>query len=463
MAPAAKRRRLACGFPASTPAAEGMDEEPLKRCRSAVSDEVHKFGSLNGVAHLVLRNGRCVFSHADGLANIKAKAPFTVRTLCRLHSCTKPLTIAAFLTLVDDGSVRLSDPVSKYVGYSKVVAERKGTRATGKGPMRAMVRPSKSTPTLKHLLAMQGGLEYNDSKEYSALMDRVKKKKIKDLATFCDELFKVPLCNDPGSHHEYSFCCDVIARICEVVSGKPLDIFIKRRLLEPLGMRDTHHNVPASKLRRRAELYNCRKLHTAKERRKAGTPYQADLWGEATAHPDLLSGGGGFLSYSDAGMWSTVQDYARFCQMLLNNGVAPGGKRVLKASTVRLLWRDGLAPFAKSDGRCKGWNDFGGSDAKENTYWDHHAWSLLNTTLDLKDPPKSSGAAREGRTMWMYGMGAYWLIDKRRKMVLVSFAQCFSDRAEQDGSDCAAFAKAAVDKGAARLKSPGKEAYYGKG
>jgi len=239
---------------------------------------------------------------------------------------------------------------------------------------------------------------------------------------------------EPGTHHEYSFCTDVIGRVCEVVSGETLDVFVRQRLLEPLGMVDTHFSVPSGKRKRAAEMYEVSGTQVKRCKREARST-------------GILSGGGGILSYDDPGMWSTVEDYGRFCQMLLDDGKSLDGRRVLSTSTVRELWKDSLAKYAGPDGRISGWNDYGGDEG--NGYWDHHAWTLINTTVALKTPPRRH-PPRTGNIMYMYGgAGTGWAIDRKRKMVAVSFAQTFGgalwQRTGSTGCYCLKLAQAAVD------------------
>ena len=98
-----------------------------------------------------------MLAHSDGFANVRAKRPFGLRTLCRLHGCTKPLVAAAFLTLVDKGKVKLSDPIGKYISFSgEVSGKGRGKR------QRLKARKVKVQPTLRHLLTMTAGLQYQD-------------------------------------------------------------------------------------------------------------------------------------------------------------------------------------------------------------------------------------------------------------------------------------------------------------
>merc|ERR1712207_129729 len=98
-------------------------------------------------------------------------------------------------------------------------------------------------------------------------------------------------------------------------------------------------------------------------------------------------------------MLSTVRDYAHFCQMILNGGKAPNGRRILKASTVKSLWEDGLAAYSGKDGRLRGWNDCEGRRSRH--IWDRQGLSILHTHIDLDRAPDASKKPRKGSSMWM--------------------------------------------------------------
>lgn len=445
-----KKRKLIAGCEVITAKQAGLSQVPLDRLRSVVHQEIHELGSLSGVAHLILKDGKCVFAHADGIADIERRSKFGLRTICALHSCSKPLTVAAFLTLLDDGKVRLSDPVSKYVQISELVA-------VGKDKTKKV----KVQPTLHHLLTQTVGLRHSDEPAYAQIVKQLKQHKITDLKGFCDTLAEVPLRSEPGALHYYSLCIDVLGRVCEVVSGEALDVFMTKRLFQPLGMVDTHFVVPPAKLQRKAALYNCKRVLDARKRKANGNkPYCSYSWKSHQMDLGVFSGGGGVLSYADAGIYSTAEDYARFCQMLLSGGVAASGRRVLRARTVKMLWKDCLTPFANKNGIEPGWTDYEGK--KMQHYWDLHAWSMLNATLDMEEKPKVGGRPRAGNTLWMYGMGAYWFLDAKRKLVAISMAQNFSSRSKDRGSDCVPFMKDAVDEGLAGSKFTKEKGYYGK-
>jgi len=351
---------------------------------------------------------------------------------------------------VDDGKVRLSDPINKYLNFPTRVAL--GSGATQKVA---------AQPVLRHLVTQVAGLRHSDEPTYAHIVEQLKEHKIKNLAGFCDALMNVPLQSQPGALHYYSLCIDVLGRVCEIVSGKALDVFMTERLFEPLGMLDTHFKVPPSKLHRKAALYDCKRVLDPKKRRaNGGKPYRAYRWQNHQMDLGVFSGGGGVLSYSDAGIYSTAEDYARFCQMLLNDGVAASGRRILRKKTVSMLWQDCLTPFAKKTGAVRGWNDYEGKSMQ--FYWDHHAWSMINGTLDMEEVPRKTGPPRRGHTLWMYGMGAYWFLDAKRKLVAVSMAQCFSSRKKDRGSDCVPFMRAAFDEGPVGATCKRENFYYGK-
>merc|ERR1719277_1711199 len=107
-------------------------------------------------------------------------------------------------------------------------------------------------------------------------------------------------------------------------------------------MKDTHFIVPSAKLRQKAIIYECKRSKVKGAKKK----FYAKRWQSHQMHPKVFSAGGGILSYSDAGMYGTAEDYARFCQMLLNGGRAPCGRQVLQKKTVRMFFKDSLVPFA---------------------------------------------------------------------------------------------------------------------
>lgn len=434
------------GFPAATPESVGLDPAPFQTLKSITKRNVRSLGALPGCAHLVLKDGKCVFAHADGLSNIEKKTKFNLRTLCPLHGASKPLVAAAFLTLLDEGRVKLSDTIDKYIPFTSRVVVGKDANST---------RNIKTQPTLRHLLTMTAGVGYDDFVGYRSAMRKATNENF-DLAALCEHIANSPLQFEPGSRYHYSFSADVIGYICERISGMKVDKFVRERLLLPLGMKDTYfeQTIPVTKQRRMTVMYSTVKRTSGSKRKGAPeTGWESEPARFSSRAPGILSCGGGVVSYRDYGMVSTVRDYARFCQMLLRGGLAPGSnRRILQESTVHALWKDGTTPFQRQDGRLPGWNDADGPAQGGNNYWDGVGWSLLNTHLVFKDPPRRT--ARKGSSMWMGGGGgAFWNVDADRGMVAITFAPVFGGRSdENDGfgplaSDATEWARAAHDQG----------------
>eukprot|EP00929_Paragymnodinium_shiwhaense_P068048 TRINITY_DN34201_c0_g1_i1.p1 TRINITY_DN34201_c0_g1~~TRINITY_DN34201_c0_g1_i1.p1 ORF type:complete len:459 (+),score=103.59 TRINITY_DN34201_c0_g1_i1:66-1442(+) len=421
-----KKRKAAprvAGFPSITPKAAGLDPQPLQAFQRALRRETCDLKSLPGSAHIVLRNGRCAFAAASGQANLKTGTKFQLDTICALHGATKPIVVAAFLTLVDEKKVRLNDPVAKYIRFPDTVAIKLPPKSKKPGQRtRRVVRKARRAPTLRHLLANVVGMTE------SPALRRVRKGAVKDLAGLCDALADAPLSAEPGTQYDYGMALDVLGRVCEAVTGDSLDALLQKRLFTPLGMKDSHFVVPSAKRHRVAPLYDAWQLK--------GGAWRMGLWKHPEAAPGIMSSSGGILSYRDAGLYSTLQDYARFLQMLMDDGKALSGVRILKAATVKSLWVDGLAPYANSAGKVKGWHDSPEPEWAEQPegFWGRTGWSLLNTHLVFDQKPRRS-PPRRSSYMWMGGGGgAYWVADKKSNLVAVSFTQCFGGRTDpEDG------------------------------
>merc|ERR1711920_212666 len=247
-----------------------------------------------------------------------------------------------------------------------------------------------------------------------------------------------------------------MGRLCEIVSGQSLDTFVQERILQPLGMKDTHfpQKLPPNKRSRVAALCSAEEASARKRQQTGCKQYVLTPYTHKDSAPGIMSSGGGILTYMDAGMLSTATDYAHFCQMILDNGTTPTGKRVLSKSSIRLMWLDSLAPFARGpETRCPGWNNCGGRGGFK--YWDYVTWSALGAHVTFDQRARDSKRTRVGLSMFMGGGGgAYWAIDRQRKTVVVSFTQNFNGRVGTDGSDghgprandAAPFARAAADK-----------------
>jgi len=354
---------------ASVEIVPGLDTAPLDAGVGRLRAQVDS-GKLPGFLSCVLLAGRCVHFHAYGLADICSDVPMKASTLFRLYSQTKPLTVVGFMQLWERGLVALEDPLSKYIpDFANAVVGDKS---------KALTRPV----TLHDLMAHTSGVGFgpgfgyeveNDYEMwYVELVRAVDLGEIKSLAEWCNRLAKVPLRFQPGKDWGYGFSSDILGRVVEVVSGTPLDVFLKHEVIDPLGMHDTGFSLPAEKVPRLAALYKREPWNGAGKNVKfitldaggsgviangakdvAGATARGE-GGTYTAPPSsvFIAGqaatvfqGGGCVCSVAGGLVSSLRDYARFGQMLLNGGELDG-QQLLKPSSVDLLWRDWLNDYS---------------------------------------------------------------------------------------------------------------------
>ena len=311
---------------AANPAEVGFSAERLKRITAALEADV-KAGIIPGALVVVGRKGRIAYSESVGQLDPEAKTPMSRDGIFRIYSMTKPITSVAAMMLMEEGKIALSDPVAKYIpefATVKVGVEKAG--ADGK-PALDLVAPRRPM-TVQDLLRHTSGLTYGFFGTGAVKQAYLDSKGIfgADLnnADFSKALATLPLMHQPGSNWEYSQSTDVLGRVVEVASGKTLYAFMKERILDPLGMKDTSFYVDdKAKFARIAE------------------PFAADRSFGVNANmsdprlPVKYESGGG-------GMVSTAADYARFLQMMLNGGQLDG-KRYISPTTVKYMTSDHTA------------------------------------------------------------------------------------------------------------------------
>lgn len=267
---------------------------------------------------LVRQDGEQIAYAEAGYADIEANKPIRRESIFRLYSQSKPITAAAAMILIERGLIDVADPVEDYLpGFSnpRVV--------TGVGKS----APAVSHPLIRDLLAMTAGLSYpgeDEAGRYAATLFSESEKRIvegcaMDTVELANAIGKLPMAFEPGTQFRYSTCADVLGAVIEVVSGKPFGQFLKEELFDPLGMKDTAFWVPQDKQTRFVTTY----------RRTSGglVRYESQHLsvGIYDKEPAFASGG--------AGLVSTLDDYARFAQMLLNGGELDG-QRILGRATV---------------------------------------------------------------------------------------------------------------------------------
>ncbi len=312
------------------PAAAGFSAERLKRIDAAMDEWVSK-GYMNGAAALIIRNGEVAYYKAAGFNDLDTRSPLDKTGIFRIASQTKAITSVAVMMLFDEGKLLLNDPVSKYIpGFKNqqvLVKLNPDTTYT--------TVPARRNITIKDLLTHTSGLGYAmiGSREANAIYHKFGLTagigpQRESLLSAMTRLGEAPLMHQPGEKWTYGLNTDLLGCLVEVVSGMSLDQFLRTRLFEPLGMKDTYFNVPASKADRLVNLYTEQpegKLVKASGMNMLNGPVTADYPLKST---NYFSGG--------AGLSSTLYDYGIFLQMLLNGGEY-AGKRILGRNTVRMM------------------------------------------------------------------------------------------------------------------------------
>lgn len=306
----------------------GIEEDNLHRIDSLLGTALISNWTAGATA-LVAKDGKVVYDKGFGFRDREIKALMRPIDLFRIASMTKPVISVATMMLVEQGKINLNDPVSKYIPEFKNMQvlntfNAKDTSYT--------TIPATAEITIKNLLTHTSGIGYGFADERIRLI--YEKNNIPDLATVkpivigdvVKRLATLPLGVQPNSSFYYGLSTDVLGYVIEVASGKRLDIFLKENIFTPLKMEDTHFFLPAEKINRLAIMYA--ETKNGRLERSPITSGQFNINYPINGAKTYLSGGSGLVS--------SVEDYAKFLQMVLNKG-SLSGKRILKAETIELM------------------------------------------------------------------------------------------------------------------------------
>jgi len=311
----------------------GLSSERLDRIHDAVQRHVDA-GSISGAVTLVARHGKIAHLEAHGLLDIESKRAMPKDGVFRLASMSKPITAVAVMMMVEEGKVRLSDPVSRFIPEfksMKVAVAKPNARGGGAAPASPGGPGGRGGPppevdlvsatreiTIRDLLTHGSGLMSNGLGNATAGAAATRGPD-DTLATYIPKLGAVALDFQPGTLWRYSGLAgfDVLSRVVEIASGKPYDQFLRERLFDPLGMKDTGFALTPAIQPRLVTLY--RRGQNGLER----VPNQSGL-----SSATYFSGAGGLVS--------TAEDYAQFATMLVNGGEL-NGRRYLSPRTIELM------------------------------------------------------------------------------------------------------------------------------
>lgn len=305
-----------------------ISSDALTKAKAELAAAVES-GKVAGAGHMVVINGETVYREVAGLRDIDDKTPFESDTLLRIYSMTKPITSVAAMTLYEQGKFDLDDPISKYIP-----AFAETTVLEGDGDSVKIV-PAKRQITVRDVFRHTTGFSYGDGnpnprKYYEEAGMRYRppagmRPPAMTIEQAAEALAKIPALHHPGERFTYGFSTDLLGRLIEVWSGKPLNEHMQEAVFTPLNMKDTGFSISEDKRNRFASC------HTAVDGKLAIIDKAATS--DFNGGFEFQSGGGGLVS--------TMQDYANFCQMLVNGGEF-NGQRVLKNETVRLMFTDQL-------------------------------------------------------------------------------------------------------------------------
>jgi len=315
----------------ANPELAGMSSERLKKIDKVLQEYIDKKWIAGGSA-IIARDGKIVYYKALGYDHVENKTLLKRDAIFRIASQTKAITSVAVMMLYEEGKFLLKDPVSRYI------PEFKNQQVLDKfNPADSTYTtvPAKRDITIHDLLTHTSGIGYAQigSKEATAIYAKngivggigvgqiILGDKMKKLGS-------LPLLHQPGEQWTYGLNTDLLGYLVEVVSGMSLDDFFRKKIFEPLGMKDTYFYLPKEKYSRLASLYTEDSL---KQVIKAAASFdiKGDFSSNYPATPGTYFSGGGGLS-------STALDYAIFMQMLLNGGEY-NGKRILSRSSVKMM------------------------------------------------------------------------------------------------------------------------------
>lgn len=354
-------------MPTIIPEQVGFSATRLRRISTAMQRYIDE-GKLAGMMTMIGRRGQVAHLETMGWMDREARRPMESDAIFRIKSMTKPVTAVALMTLYEEGFFTLNTPVSEFIPEFKDL--KVFVRETAQGlEVEDLIRPI----TFRHLFTHTAGLSYGGnpddpvSRSYRTLGEQETSKDLVEM------LRHAPLAIQPGTCFRYGLAIDVLGYLIEVISGQPLDQFFKERLFEPLSMVDTDFFVPPTKANRLTAVYERREnepgLHLL----------EAPAASVCLKKPAFLSGGGGLVS--------TMSDYARFLQMLVNGGELDG-VRILSPTTVD-LFSINQAPAAALPFNIAG---------KEDLF--HRGYGFSLGTRVLMDVGESGQAGSVGEFGW---------------------------------------------------------------
>lgn len=317
---------------------QGFDKDRLSKIDKVIEHQIAQ-KHIPGAAALILQNGHVIYNKAFGFADVETKTTMKTDNIFRIASQSKAITSLAVMMLWEDGKFLLNDPLSKYIPAFKnpkllvTYNPKDGSYTT---------KPASREITIRDLLRHTSGLAYpaifSDPIMWSIYEKAGIPSGIGTTASAISEkmelLATMPLKHNPGKAFTYGLNIDLLGYLIEIWSGQPLDVFISKRVLEPLEMNDTYFHLPKEKQSRLVSMYE-----TTNDGRLAKVTHPI-YEGADAQFPNLK---GTYLS-GGAGLSSTTTDMAKFYSIYLNNGIYKD-KRLLSRKTIELMLTNQLGEY----------------------------------------------------------------------------------------------------------------------
>ncbi len=344
-------------------------------------------GLVAGISTLLVKDGQVINYNQYGIRRAADQAPVTEDTIFRVYSMSKPITGVALMTLYEDGAFSLDDPITKFVPELAGLKVFEGLDEAGEPILVNPDRPATMRELMSHTAGFAYGLFSDDP--VNKMFAEAEVLAAPDMDTYISRLATVPLLYQPGTNWAYSTAVDLQGYIVEKLSGKRFGQYLQDEIFGPLGMVDTAFYVPEDKRDRFSEVF------TPNPETGVLQPLEAPNLDFRKGEIGMEKGGQGLVS--------TIGDYARFCQMMVNGGEL-NGVRILEPETVRLmrtdvlpegvgLFSDGVSPNPQMAGQGFGL-DFavyvdpsatGASQPKGTYYWGGAAgtWFWIDPVNEL--------------------------------------------------------------------------------
>ncbi len=360
------------------------------RIESALSGMVND-GRAAGASVLIWKDGREAYFGSAGFADRDSDRRMTRDTIAQIYSMTKPVTGVALMQLWEQGKFGLDEPLYRYLPEFESIQVYAGKDAAGSPVYRAPTRPISVRDIMRHTAGFAYGPGPTPAHDAYVKADPMSLDI--DLAEMGKRLAGVPLLFDPGTRWSYSIAVDVQALLVEKLSGEKFSEYVRRHVLEPLGMRETAWREPDDRLPRLAAMY----------RKKDGKLVRDsdDAIRKLNFRDNRLTGGG-------FGLASTVDDYMRLARMLLNGGELDGA-RLLKPSTVKLMSTDQLDPRITDRGFLPGKGSVG------------FGFDFAVRVSQPKSAEENRGAV--GEFFWDGAASTLFWVDPANRLAAVFFTQ----------------------------------------